>query len=203
MGFLRALRNGEDDDVDSLGEVAELIGINMYTVNTGYPLGGFHCEHFWLDWKLAVLLAPLHLACAGLSWHMDILDPKTTSKRLTWVFLLDVLDVCTSQVLQSQFFANHHFVTHHLMEAVKFLFSIAILGPGGMHVILVGKARSSWSWARNVGIHKVGQQTIGQKVVMSDPKIHGDPTSGHPQNKKNHVSFFMFIWSSSVMLGYY
>lgn len=46
MGFLRALRNGEDDDVDSLGEVAELIGINMYTVNTGYPLGGFHCEHF-------------------------------------------------------------------------------------------------------------------------------------------------------------
>ena len=30
MGFLRALRNGEDDDVDSLGEVAELIGINMY-----------------------------------------------------------------------------------------------------------------------------------------------------------------------------
>ena len=78
------------------------------------------------------------------------------------------------------------------MEAVKlfFLFTIAILGPGGMHVILVGKARSSWSWARNVGIHKVGQQTIGQKVVMSDPKIHGDPHLPVPQKKRNTGQLF-------------
>ena len=172
-------------------------------------------EGWWRWWRRFIgrgaALAPLHLELvSGLSWH---LGSQQTTLRLTWgvlflfVFYPDVfLDGCAPSKSKVDpcftitlffLFANLHltdtsFATSNILGSSDLVILVGI-GMRGIDLALASR-RSSWSWARNVGIHKVGQQTH-RKQWWEILKFVVTPL---PTRKKK-VSCFIRIWISSLL----
>ena len=94
-------------------------------------------------------------------------------------------------------FANLHltdtsFATSNILGSSDLVILVGI-GMRGIDLALASR-RSSWSWARNVGIHKVGQQTH-RKQWWEILKFVVTPL---PTRKKK-VSCFIRIWISSLL----